>query len=301
MVGSMSRSAAVDRSTVKVQTLRQRAWRRFRQHKLAVASAAILAVLITAVILAPLIAPIPPNEIHVEAGRYAPPSADHWLGTDSVARDVWSRLIYGGRVSLAVGVAAITIRLSIGTLIGGIAGYYGGAVDSVLMRITDVSLAMPTLIIVLAVVSLLGPSIRNLILVVGFLGWGGISRLVRGQFLSLREKDYVLAAECIGTQNWRIMTRHLLPNLVGPLTVAATFGVADAILLEAALSYLGLGVQPPTPSWGNMLEGAKQVSVLKSMPWIWVPPGFMIAITVLTINIMGDGLRDALDPRSTRD
>jgi len=297
----MSRGEAVERSTFKVQTLRQRAWRRFRRHKLAVLSAVVLAVLIISVIFAPLIAPIHPFEIDVETGIYHPPNANNWLGTDSVARDVWSRLIYGGRVSLSVGVAAITIRLLIGTLIGGIAGYYGGPVDSVLMRITDVFLALPTLIIVLAVVSLLGPSIRNLILVIGFLGWGSTSRLVRGQFLSLREKDYVMAAHCIGTQDWRIMMRHILPNLVGPLTVAATFGVADAILLEAALSYLGLGVQVPTPSWGNMLEGAKQVSILKSRPWIWVPPGFMIAIIVLSINIMGDGLRDALDPRAALD
>ncbi len=301
MVGRKSRGGTPEKSSLKMQTLRQRAWRRFRRHKLAVLSTGILSILIILVIFAPLIAPIHPFEINVEAGIFHPPSADYWLGTDSVARDVWSRLIYGGRVSLSVGVAAITIRLFIGTLLGAIAGYYRGLLDSVLMRLTDVFLSLPTLIIVLAVVSLLGPSIRNLILVIGFLGWGNISRLVRGQFLSLREKDYVSAAHCIGTQNWRIIMRHLLPNLVGPLTVAATFGVADAILLESALSYLGLGVQVPTPSWGNMLEGAKQVSILKSRPWIWMPPGFIIAITVLSINIIGDGLRDALDPRATRD
>ena len=286
-------------SAVGVRTQRQRAWRRFRKHKLAVASACVLALLLTMVIFAPLVAPFHPYEINIESGIYKPPSADHWLGTDSVARDVWSRLIHGGRISILVGITSITISLIIGTLIGGISGYYGGIVDSVLMRITDVFLSLPTLIIVLASVALLGPSIRNLILIIGFLNWSQIARLVRGQFLSLREKDYVMAAHCIGAQDHRIMIWHLLPNLVGPLTVAATFGVAEAILLEAALSYLGLGVQVPTPSWGNMLEGAKQVSILKSMPWIWVPPGLMIAITVLSINIMGDGLRDALDPRAT--
>ena len=253
------------------------------------------------VIFAPLVAPIHPHDIHIESGIYRPPSTNHWLGTDSVARDVWSRLIYGGRISITVGVIAITISLSIGTVIGGIAGYYGGLLDSVLMRITDVFLSLPTIIIVLASVALIGPSLRNLILIIGFLSWANIARLVRGQFLSLREKEYVIAARCIGANDRRIIIRHLLPNLVGPLTVAATFGVAEAILTEAALSYLGLGVQVPTPSWGNMLEAAKQVSILMHRPWIWIPPGFMIAITVLYINIMGDGLRDALDPRATID
>ena len=292
-------AASLEASDVNVRTEGQRAWRRFRRHKLAVVSACVLAFLLVIVIFAPWVAPFHPYDINIETGIFKPPSAQHWLGTDSVARDVWSRLIHGGRISILVGVTAITISLIVGTLIGGISGYYGGVVDSVLMRITDVFLSLPTLIIVLASVALLGPSIRNLILIIGFLGWATIARLVRGQFLSLREKEYVMAAHCIGAKDHRIMMRHLLPNLVGPLTVAATFGVAEAILLEAALSYLGLGVQVPTPSWGNMLEGAKTVSVLKSMPWIWIPPGFMIAITVLSINIMGDGLRDALDPRAT--
>ena len=290
----------IEDEPISIRTQRQRAWRRFRKHKLAVLSACILSLLLAMVIFAPWVAPIHPYEINIEIGIYQPPSWEHWLGTDSVARDVWSRLLHGGRISIAVGVTAISISLVVGTLIGGLAGYYGGVVDSILMRITDVFLSLPTLIIVLASVALLGPSIRNLILIIGFLGWAPIARLVRGQFLSLREKEYVMAARCIGAQDHRIMLRHLLPNLVGPLAVAATFGVAEAILLEAALSYLGLGVQVPTPSWGNMLEGAKQVTILKSRPWIWIPPGFMIAITVLSINIMGDGLRDALDPRSTR-
>lgn len=296
MVIPINRGDTVEKSAFKVQTLRRRAWRRFRRHKLAVLSAGLLVTLTTMFILAPLIAPIHPFEIDVEAGIYQPPSADHWLGTDSVARDVWSRLIYGGRVSLLVGVTSITICLFIGTLLGAIAGYYRGPVDSIIMRVTDLFLTLPTLLLVLALVSLLGPSIINLIGVIGLLGWGGIARLVRGQILSLREKDYVLAARSVGSPDRLIMMRHLLPNLVGPLIVAATFGVAGAILQEVALSYVGLGVQVPTPSWGNMLEGAKQVSILKSRPWIWVPPGFMIAICVLSINVMGDGLRDALDP-----
>ena len=301
MADNLIGNQLIDDPSANLKPQGSRAWRRFRRHKLAVISAAILTTLLILVIFAPLVAPIHPHDIHIESGIYRPPSTDHWLGTDSVARDVWSRIIYGGRISITVGVIAITISLSIGTVIGGIAGYYGGLLDSVLMRITDVFLSLPTIIIVLASVALIGPSLRNLILIIGFLSWANIARLVRGQFLSLREKEYVIAARCIGANDRRIIIRHLLPNLVGPLTVAATFGVAEAILTEAALSYLGLGVQVPTPSWGNMLEAAKQVSILMYRPWIWIPPGFMIAITVLCINIMGDGLRDALDPRATID
>ena len=301
MVLPLSGSDRAGKLSAEVQTPGRRAWRRFRRHKMAVVSGVVLGILITMVILAPLTAPIHPFEIDFEAGRYRPPSGDHWLGTDAIGRDVWSRLIYGGRVSLAVGLAAITIRLLIGTVLGATAGYYGGIVDSIIMRLTDVFLALPNLLLILALVVLLGPGIMNGILVIGLLGWGGIARLVRGQILSLREKDYVLAARSVGSPDRRIMMRHLLPNLVGPLTVAATFGVAAAILTEAALSFLGLGVQVPTPSWGNMLTSAQQVVILRSKPWLWLPPGTMIAICVLCLNIMGDGLRDALDPHAALD
>ncbi|MBV7331799.1 ABC transporter permease [Chloroflexi bacterium TSY] len=169
------------------------------------------------------------------------------------------------------------------------------------MRVTDVFMSLPDLLLILALVSLLGPSIFNTILVIAFVGWSGIARLARGQILSLREMDYVLACRSIGAQHSRIITRHLLPNLVGPLTVAATFGIAGAILTEATLSFLAMGVQVPTPSWGNMLTSATQITILRSSPWLWVPPGLMIAITVLSINVMGDGLRNALDPRSGQD
>lgn len=301
MVLRLSGSDRAGKSSAQVQTPGRRAWRRFRRHKMAVVSGVVLGILIMMVILAPLTAPIYPFEIDFEAGRYQPPSGDHWLGTDAIGRDVWSRLIYGGRVSLAVGLAAITIRLLTGILLGAMGGYYGGIVDSVIMRLTDVFLALPNLLLILALVVILGPGIQNAVLVIGLLGWGGIARLVRGQILSLREKDYVMAARCVGVRDRQIIMRHILPNLVGSLTVAATFGVAAAILTEAALSFYGVGVQVPTPSWGNMLTGAQQVVILRSYPWVWMPPGFMIAISVVCLNIMGDGLRDALDPHAALD
>ena len=188
MADNLIGNQLIDDPSANLKPQGSSAWRRFRRHKLAVISAAILTTLLILVIFAPLVAPIHPHDIHIESGIYRPPSTDHWLGTDSVARDVWSRLIYGGRISITVGVIAITISLSIGTFIGGIAGYYGGLLDSVLMRITDVFLSLPTIIIVLASVALIGPSLRNLILIIGFLSWANIARLVRGQFLSLREK-----------------------------------------------------------------------------------------------------------------
>jgi peptide/nickel transport system permease protein len=227
------------------------------------------------------------------------PSAAHWLGTDTTGRDVWSRVIHAGQVSLSVGLVAVSISTLIGLLIGGIAGYASGKVDLLLMRVTDMFMAFPSLVMIIAIASVLGPSIYNTMLVIGALTWPGIARLVRGQFLSLREQQFVLAARSIGVAPTPIVLRHLFPNVVGTVTVAATFGVANAILQEAALSFLGLGVQAPTPSWGNMLRDAQSLSVLEGMPWLWLSPGLMIALAVLSINFIGDGLRDALDPRST--
>jgi peptide/nickel transport system permease protein len=222
------------------------------------------------------------------------------LGTDSAGRDVLSRLLYAGRVSLSVGLVAVSIYVSIGIVLGGLAGYYGGWVDSVIMRVADMVLSFPSLIIIIVMVSLLGPSIYNVMLVIGGLGWPPIARLVRGNFLSLRQQEFVVAAQAGGAKHRRIIFRHVLPNALAPVIVAASFGMAQAILLEAGLSFLGLGVQPPTPSWGNMLSDAQSVLVLRNMPWLWLPPGIMIAITVLSVNFIGDGLRDALDPRATR-
>jgi peptide/nickel transport system permease protein len=287
----------VQGSDQSVLNLKKMAWRRFKRHRLAVVSAVILLILILLAIFAPLISahdPYTPNMYSIRK----PPSSEHILGTDGSGRDVFARLLWGGRVSLSVGLVAVSIYITIGTILGGIAGYWGKTIDFIIMRVTDVIMCFPTLLIILAIVPLVGPSIFNIMVVIGFLGWTGIARLVRGEFLSLSERDYVLAARATGVPDRRIIFRHILPNVVGPLIVAATFGIAGAIIAEAGLSFLGLGVQAPQSSWGNMLNAATSLAALQWQPWMWVPPGVMIAITVLCINFIGDGLRDALDPRS---
>lgn len=247
-------------------------------------------------ILADLVAPYEPDAVDLRAALRGPEDA-YLLGTDRFGRDVLSRLIHASRVSLSVGVVAVSIYVTIGTVLGGVAGFYRGFIDSVLMRLTDMVMSFPALMLILVIVGLVGPSIYNVMVVIGLLGWPPVARLVRADFLSLRERDFVLAARAIGATGSRIMLRHMLPNTVGVVMVAATFGMAHAILIEAALSFLGFGVQPPTASWGNMLIDAQSLTILESMPWLWLPPGFMILISVLAINFAGDGLRDALDPR----
>ncbi len=270
--------------------------RRFLRHRLAVVGMAILTAIAALAIGAAAIAPHSPTVIDVIAFQAAPSSV-HPLGTDSVGRDVLSRLIYAARVSLTVGLLAVAMYVVIGTAIGAAAGYYGGAVDLALSRLMDIMLSFPPLIIILFAVSVFGrPSLWNVIIVLGLLGWPPVARLVRGQILALRQQEFVLAARATGASDLRTVARHLLPNALAPVLVAATFGTANAILVEAALSFLGMGVQPPTPSWGNMLTDAQSLTVLERMPWLWVPPGFMILVSVLTINFVGDGLRDALDP-----
>ena len=236
-----------------------------------------------------------PYKVDISAYRKGPVE-NHPLGTDSSGRDVFSRLLYAGRVSLSVGLVAVGIYSVIGVILGAFSGFYGGWLDSSIMRLADIVLSFPSLILIITVVSVLGPSIYNIMLVIGLLGWPPIARIVRALFLSLREREFVLASRTVGVSNGRIIFRHLLPNALAPVIVAATFGMASAILLEAGLSFLGLGVQPPTPSWGNMLKDAQSLTVLESMPWLWIPPGTMIALAVLSINFIGDGLRDALDP-----
>jgi peptide/nickel transport system permease protein len=270
-------------------------WQRFRRHRVAMVGLIILALLGFCAVFAPVIAHNDPYRTTLSAIR-KPPSAAHWLGGDSSGRDVFARLIYAGRVSLSVGLVAVGIYTMIGLLLGALAGYYGGWVDSIIMRFADIVLSFPSLIIIITVVSILGPSIYNVMLVIGLLGWPSMARILRGLFLSLRERDFIIASRTVGAPNSRIIFKHLLPNALAPVIVAATFGIAQAILLEAGLSFLGLGVQPPTASWGNMLTDAQSLTVLESMPWLWIPPGIMIALAVLSINFIGDGLRDALDP-----
>ena len=226
-----------------------------------------------------------------------PPSRDHLLGTDLNGRDLWSRIVYGGRISMSVGLVAVAIYLSIGTVLGCLAGYYGGKVDMIIMRLTDVVMSFPTLIILISVVAIVGPGLQNTMLAIGLINWTSIARLVRGQILAIREMDFITAAESIGVAKSRIIVKHVGPNIVAPLVVAASFGVAGAILTEAGLSFLGLGVQAPTPSWGTMINEARSIHIIQHMVWLWIPPGMMITTCVLSINFVGDGLRDALDPR----
>jgi len=269
---------------------------RFFRHRLAVTGLLVMVATSALAAGAATVAPHSPTTIDQVAFQAAP-SRVHLLGTDSVGRDVLSRLIYAARVSLTVGVLAVAMYVVIGTAIGATAGYYGGKFDLILSRVMDVMLSFPPLIIILFAVSVFGrPSIWNVIIVLGLLGWPALARLVRGQFLALRDLEFVLAARASGASDARVVIRHMLPNALAPVLVAATFGMANAILIEAALSFLGMGVQPPTPSWGNMLTDAQSLTVLERMPWLWVLPGFMILISVLSINFMGDGLRDALDP-----
>jgi peptide/nickel transport system permease protein len=281
--------------SVPVARRRPGVWQRFRRHRVALVGAVILLVLTAGALAAPVVAANDPYKVDISAYRQGP-AANHPLGTDSSGRDVFSRMLYAGRVSLSVGLVAVAIYTLIGVILGACSGFYGGWADAFIMRLADIVLSFPTLILIITVVSVLGPSIYNIMLVIGLLGWPPIARIVRALFLSLREREFVLASRTVGVSNARIIFRHMLPNALAPVIVAATFGMANAILLEAGLSFLGLGVQPPTPSWGNMLKDAQSLTVLESMPWLWIPPGTMIALAVLSINFIGDGLRDALDP-----
>ncbi|MSP11984.1 MAG: ABC transporter permease [Chloroflexi bacterium] len=280
----------------KVATPRARIWRRFRRHRAAMTSLIFLIIVAVLAIAAPLVAPNDPVKLYPGLTRHEPTS-EHILGGDLAGRDVWSRLVYGGRVSLSVGIVAVSISVVIAIILGTLSGFYGGRVDMLIMRATDVMMTFPGLILIMTVVAVLGPSIYNVMAVIGLLGWTGMARLVRGQILSVREWDFVMAARCLGVPDRRIMLSHILPNALAPLLVAATFGVAGAILTEAGLSFLGFGVLPPTPSWGNMLIGAQSINTLEQYWWLWIPSGTAILLTVLAINFVGDGLRDALDPR----
>lgn len=294
-------ATALDMKRTRIESPGARAVRRFLRHRLAV-SGLIFMVLLTIVTfpLAPVVAPIPPEKMDLVAIR-KPPSADHLLGTDAIGRDVWSRVVYGGRVSMAVGLFAVLIFMTIGTTLGGLAGYYGGNIDAIIMRVTDTVMAFPVLVILISIVAIIGPGIQNVMFAIGFISWTGVARLVRSQVLSLRTVDFVLAARASGVPELSILTKHIFPSIVGPITVAGSFGIAGAILTEASLSFLGLGVQVPTPSWGNMLNEAQSIQIIESFLWLWLPPGLMISLCVLAINFIGDGLRDALDPRSLLD
>jgi len=253
-----------------------------------------LILLIVSAIFAPVLAPYSPFELHLEQGL-SRPSFSHILGQDKLGRDVLSRILYGGRVSLGVGVFVTMISVTIGIVVGSIAGFFGGSIDSILMRLVDIVLAFPGILLAIVMAAILGPSVLNIIVALSILGWGGFARLIRGQILVAREEDYILAAVALGLPPWRVMFRHLLPNVLAPVIVEAAFGMGHAVVAEASLSFLGLGIQPPMPSWGGMLSDAK--SFLLLAPHLVTVPGLIIMTIVVSFNLLGDALRDRLSVR----
>lgn len=283
---------------VEFESWHKSVWKRFRRHRLALLGLIILAITFLSAVFAPYLATYPPHQINlhlVPDGQPLSPSLSHPFGTDSLGRDYFSRALYGGRISLSVGIVSVSISVFIGVLSGAIAGFYGGLIDTAICRFIDTLLCIPTFFLILTVNAYLGPSIFNIMMVIGIFGWMGVARLVRSQFLSLKEQDFVQAAKALGANDFSIIRRHLLPNSMAPVIVAATMGVAAAIIIESSLSFLGLGVQEPTSSWGSMLRVSQ--TYLRTAPWLAIFPGLMISLTVLALNFIGDGLRDALDPK----
>lgn len=274
---------------------RWRTVRRFTRNKLAVAGLVVIIFLYLTAIFAPVLMRYPYDELH-SGVRNTPPSATYWLGTDRNGRDVYSRLIWGGRISMAAGFASVVIIMTIGVILGALAGFFGGLIDQALMRFTDILLSIPLILLLITAASLFQPGLRTTIIVIGLASWPGTARLVRGQFMALKQQEYVTAARSIGAGSARIMFRHLFPNTLPIIIVQATIWLSYAILLEASLSYLGLGVVIPTPSWGNMLQDGQR-ELLSGAWWLTFFPGMAIFLTVLSFNLVGDGLRDALDPR----
>jgi peptide/nickel transport system permease protein len=268
---------------------------RFKQNRLAIIGFIVIVLLTVVAIAAPWLSPHDPLAQNL-MGRLAPPSHLHWMGTDDLGRDVFSRLLLGARISLSVGFVAVGIELIIGVTLGLCAGFLGGKFDSVVMRLVDIMLSIPTIFLILAVLAFLGPNIYNVMAIIGLTSWPALTRLVRGECLSIREREYIQAARISGIPTTRILFVHLLPNVVAPILVSATLGVAGAILTESALSFLGLGVQPPTPSWGNILAIGRDY--LHIGWWLSVYPTLAILVTVLAFNLLGEGLRDVLDPRT---
>ena len=300
-----------DRTGIRMseqRTLSSMMWHQFRRHQMAMAATVVLLILVFGSAFVSVISPYDPERSSMRERR-DPPSLQHPMGTDTLGRDMLTRLLYGGRVSLAIGLAATALGITIGTVIGALAGYYGGRVDDILMRLTDLFISLPRLFMLIIMSLLLrsldvpllkaNGNVGGIVLILGVLSWTGVARLVRGQFLSLKEKEFVEAARTLGIGNLRIVFRHILPNTATPIIVAATLLVAGTIISESGLSFLGFGVQPPTPTWGNMLNAA-QDEMRKGNWWMAVFPGLMIFLTVISINYIGDGLRDALDPRKLK-
>lgn len=272
----------------------QTVWRRFRRHRLAMVGGTAVLLIVLASLIGPLFSPYDPDA--VVGGFSQPPSADHWLGTDQVGRDVLTRLLCATRISLLVGVLATLISTVIGVVLGLISGYFGGWVDMVIMRVTDMIMSFPYILLVLVAAAIFEPGLWNIILILGFVDWPGIARLVRGNVMSLRESNFVKSSIVAGMPRRHILFSEILPNTVAPILVYATSVLALSILDEASLSFIGMGVQPPTASLGNMLNNAQNLTILTERPWLWVPPGVTIILLVIAINLVGDALRDAMDP-----
>ena len=280
--------------TAHVPSERRRVWQRFRRYRPALFGLAFILLLVVLALGAQWIAPYPPEQINPRL-RGDGPSMQHWFGNDDIGRDILSRIIYGSRIALIVGIGATAIAVSIGVAVGATAGYFGGKVDFVLSRLVDTLMAFPLLALLLTLSTVFGPSLRNVVIVIGCTVWASYARVVRAEVLSLRERDYVLAARAAGATNRRIIARHIVPNAIGPVIILASLAIGSIIILESALSFLGMGVQRPTPSWGTMLSDGRDF--IRNYPHIAIAPGVAIALTVLAFNLVGDGLREALDPR----
>jgi len=279
--------------------MRRSLWQLLLRDPRAVGGVAVVTLLILGALAAPLVARYDP--LHVDLfQQLRSPSFQHWLGTDVQGRDVWARLVYGARISLAVGLFSQMIAMAIGVTLGLVAGFYGKWLDEIVMRLADVTLAFPTLLLLVAMVAALQPSLGVVLFTIGVVGWAGMARIVRAQVLVVRHLEYVQALRALGARDLRIVVRHVLPNVVAPVVIAATLGVAGAIMAEAALSFLGLGVAPPTPSWGSMIAEGRDLSQLRTAPWTSLFPGLAIGAAVLGFNLLGDALRDALDPRAVK-
>lgn len=277
-------------------SFRQMAWGRFRRHRMAMFGAITLILLFAYAFVGGLYFTEARANYTDTSQRLSPPSWEHPFGTDTVGRDILARTVQGGRVSLMIGLTAAMLEIILGVLIGAIAGFRGGAVDSVLMRFTEAMLIIPSLFLLIVMAQVVGGSVGFIVIILGLTSWMFVARIVRAEFLSLKENEFILAARSIGTPTSQIIFKHILPNCMAPIVVAATLAVAAAILAEAYISFLGMGVQPPTATWGNMLDGS--YNYIETAPWLWIFPGLLILLTVLSINFVGDGLRDALDPRS---
>ncbi|HSA59792.1 MAG TPA: ABC transporter permease [bacterium] len=269
-------------------------WQQFSKNRMAVAGLAFVLVLFAVAALAPHLSAHSPTAYDL-GSILKPPSAAHWLGTDEEGRDIWARMVFGTRISLTVGLISVALYVAIGVLLGALAGYFGGWVDVVVSRAIEVMICFPTFFLILAVLAFIGPSLVNIMIVIGLTSWPGIARLVRGEFLKLRKQDFVMAGKIVGAGNARIIFRHILPNSLAPVFVSATFGVASSILIESSLSFLGFGVQPPTPSWGEILSQSRDFMDIAW--WLAFFPGLAIFISITAYNLVGEGLRDAIDPR----